>query len=113
MPSTTTEIRTVALHSPLHTYVPIYVNCGSAKFVNKNCFYVRMSSDVTQFFIAVAIFLGVLEKAFFVAEYAVVNTEGVPCEWQGEGGCGGRGGASEGVVGGEVLVRVWWEGRCS
>ena len=42
-----------------------------------------MSSDVTQFFIAVAIFLGVLEKAFFVAEYAVVNTEGVPCEWEG------------------------------
>ena len=29
---------------------------------------------LTQFFIAVAILLGVLEKIFFVAEYAVVNT---------------------------------------
>ena len=33
-----------------------------------------------QFFIAVAILLGVLEKTFFVA---VVNTEGVSCEWEG------------------------------
>ena len=50
---------------------------------------------LTQFFIAVAILLGVLEKTFFVAEYAVVNT-GVSCEWKGWG-CGGRKGG-------------WWEG---
>ena len=36
--------------------------------------------SLTQFFIAVAILLGILEKTFFVAEYAVVNTKGVSCE---------------------------------
>ena len=50
---------------------------------------------MSQFFIAVAILLGVLEKTFFVAEYAVVNTQGVSCECEGEG-----------IVGGEVPVRT-------
>ena len=33
--------------------------------------------------------LGVLEKSFFVAEYAVVNTQGTSCECEGEGVTGG------------------------
>ena len=49
---------------------------------------------LTQFFIAVAILLGVLEKAFFVAEYAYVNEHGISseCEGRGRGGMGGAGG---------------------
>ena len=40
---------------------------------------------MTQFFIAVAILLGVLEKAFFVAEYAYVDNEGISSECEGRG----------------------------
>lgn len=64
--------------------------------------------------------LGVLEKTFFVAEYAVVNTQGMPCGCEGVMGDASESVRGEGVLGvahevvvggrgGKVLVRVWWE----
>lgn len=68
-----------------------------------NCLCMFITTfDVTQFFIAVAILLGVLEKTFYVAEYAVVNAEGVPCECvrgEGKGVVGSRRGGWEGWEG--------------
>ena len=83
---------------------PIWENCapqefGAIQYAGTKIVIKRSSYffDLSQFFIALAIVLGVLEKTFFVAEYAIVNTQGNSCECEGEG---------EGVVAGEVPVRV-------